>query len=190
MIKDTALKKKVALDTYNNDWFKPGGSVFKRTLWYFINVLFFINPLNPSILVKVLLLRLFGAKVGTGVTIKPAVNIKYPWLLEIGNHVWIGEEVWIDNLTTVQIKNNVSISQGAMLLTGSHDYKRPTFDLVIGKIVVEEGAWIGAKAIVCPNVVCGSHSVLAAGSVATKVLEPYTIYQGNPAEAKRVRIIN
>ena len=81
------------------------------------------------------------------------------------------------------------ISQGAMLLTGSHDYKKATFDLLVGKIVLQEGAWIGAKATVCPNVVCGSHSVLAAGSVATNDLLPFTIYQGNPAIPKRQRLI-
>ncbi|GAA4426879.1 putative colanic acid biosynthesis acetyltransferase [Pontibacter saemangeumensis] len=180
---------KVNLSAYNNDWYYPGAGAVKRTLWFFVNALFFINPFNPVSAIKVQLLRLFGAKVGKGVMIKPSVNIKYPWLLQVGNHVWIGEEVWIDNLTTVQIKDNVSISQGAMLLTGSHNYKTNTFDLQIGKIIVEEGAWIGAKAIVCPNITCGSHSVLAAGSVATSDMEPYMIYQGNPAVVKRKRII-
>ncbi|WP_347159292.1 WcaF family extracellular polysaccharide biosynthesis acetyltransferase [Pontibacter chitinilyticus] len=174
---------------YNNDWYNPGAGAFKRTLWYLVNVLFFINPLNPLRGVKIGLLRLFGAIVGKGVDIKPGVNIKYPWLLTVGDHVWIGENVWIDNLTQVVLQNNTTLSQGAMLLTGSHDYKKATFDLLVGEIVLEEGSWVGAKAIVCPGVTCGAHSVLAAGSVATKDLEPYTIYQGNPAVAKRRREI-
>ncbi|WP_237144881.1 WcaF family extracellular polysaccharide biosynthesis acetyltransferase [Pontibacter pamirensis] len=182
-------QKKVDLAAYNNDWYKPGGSAFKRTLWYFINVLFFINPLNPVSALKVQLLRLFGARIGKGVVIKSGVNIKYPWHLQVGNHVWIGENVWIDDLVKVVIGDNTTLSQGCMLLTGSHDYKQPTFDLVVGEIHLEEGTWIGAKAIVCPHVTCGSHSVLAAGSVATKNLKPHTLYQGNPAEAKRVRIL-
>ncbi len=182
-------KQKVRLASYNNDWYQSGAGVVKRTLWYVVNALLFINPLNPASALKVQLLRLFGAKVGVGVVIKPAVNIKYPWLLEVGNHVWIGEEVWIDNLTTVRLQDNVTLSQGAMLLTGSHNYKSASFDLMVGKIMVEEGAWVGAKAIVCPNVNCGSHSVLAAGSVATTDLAPYTIYQGNPAQPKRRRDI-
>lgn len=183
-------QKKVNLKSYNNSWFNTGAGALKRTLWYFTNVLFFINPLIPVSSVKVGLLRLFGARVGTGVVIKPRVNIKYPWLLHIGNHVWIGEEVWIDNLTETVIEDNVSLSQGAMLLTGSHNYKKATFDLLIGGILLQEGTWIGAKAMVCPGVTCGSHSVLAAGSVATQDLEPYTIYQGNPAVPKRKRKIN
>jgi len=121
--------------------------------------------------------------------IKPKVNIKYPWLLIVENYVWIGEEVWIDNLVEVVLGKNVCLSQGAMLLTGNHDYKNSKFDLKVGKIVLEEGVWIGAKAIVCPNVTCYSHAVLAVNSVAVKDLEAYGIYQGNPAQYVRERKI-
>ncbi|GAB3195558.1 putative colanic acid biosynthesis acetyltransferase WcaF [Pontibacter aydingkolensis] len=181
---------KVELSSYNNDWYDTKASSLKRFFWYFISVIFFINPLNPISFIKVILLRLFGAKVGKNVIIKPSVNIKYPWFLEIGDHVWIGEGVWVDNLTLVKIRDNVIISQGAMLLTGSHDYTKSSFNLDVGEILIEDGAWIGAKSIVCPNVTCFSHSVLAVGSIATTNLEAYTIYQGNPARAKRKRNIN
>lgn len=177
----------VNLANYNNDWYNPGAGVLKRTLWYFVNGLFFINPLNPVSSVKVWLLRLFGGHIGNGVVIKPGVNIKYPWYLTIADHTWIGENVWIDNLANVMIGSHVTVSQGAMLLTGSHDYKKTTFDLITGSITIEDGAWIGAKAVVCPGVTCGPHSVLAVGSVATANLEVYTIYQGNPAIPKRER---
>ncbi|WP_187260573.1 WcaF family extracellular polysaccharide biosynthesis acetyltransferase [Pontibacter beigongshangensis] len=183
------VQNKVDLSIYNNDWYSPGAGVVKRTVWYFVNVMFFINPLNPVNGLKVWLLRIFGAKVGQRVVVKPGVNIKYPWFLRIGSHVWLGEEVWIDNLTEVVIQDHVTVSQGAMLLTGSHNYKATSFDLQVGKIVLEEGTWIGARATVCPGVTCGTHSVLAVGSVATHRLEPYTIYQGNPAIPKRGRNI-
>lgn len=187
MIEEQQVQSKVNLAFYDNSWYNPGAGVVKRFIWFIMNALFFINPLNPSSAIKVFLLRLFGASVGKGVVIKPAVNIKYPWHLNIGNYVWIGEKVWIDSLTTIIIEDNVTISQGAMLQTGSHDYTKTGFDLMVAKISLGEGVWIGAKAVVCPGVVCGSHSVLAAGSTATYSLEPYTIYQGNPAEPKRLR---
>lgn len=158
-------------------------------IWYLVNILFFKSSLNPFSILKVFFLSLFGAKVGKGVVIKPNVNIKYPWFLELGDHVWIGEEVWIDNLTNVVIQSNVCLSQGAMLLTGNHNYKKESFDLMIGRITLEEGVWIGAKSVVCPGVTCRSHAVLAVGSVATQNLEAYTIYQGNPAQAVRRRVI-
>lgn len=182
----------VANENYNNDWYKKqiGASRVKQVLWYFTNGLFFINPLNPSSGLKIFLLRLFGAKVGVGVNLKPGINIKYPWKLSIGDYAWIGEKVWIDNLGAVRIGKSVCLSQGAFLLTGNHDYTSTSFDLMIKEIVLEDGVWIGARAVVCPGVTCGSHAVLSAGSVATGDLESFTIYQGNPAGIIRERKIS
>lgn len=177
------------LSKFSNTDYQPG-SVSKRLAWYLANRIF----LNTSILYpsafKSWILRFFGAKVGIGLVIKPNVSIKYPWFLSIGDHVWIGENVWIDNLAQVRIGDHVCISQGALLLTGNHDYKKETFDLVTGEITVEDGVWIGAKSVVCPGVICRSHSVLAVGSVATKELEEFVIYQGNPAVPVRKRVIS
>ena len=181
--------KKTDISKYDNSWYKPGKKVV-CIMWYFVSVLFFVSHLIPFSGLKIMLLKLFGAKVGSGVVIKPGVNIKYPWKLIIGDFSWIGEDVWIDNIEQVIIGSNVCISQGAMLLTGNHNYKSVSFDLVIGSITLEEGVWIGAQAVVCPGVSCGSHSILTVGSVAPKNLEPYSIYQGNPAIKIRNRIIS
>ncbi|MFV9484004.1 WcaF family extracellular polysaccharide biosynthesis acetyltransferase [Christiangramia sp. ASW11-125] len=180
---------KTDLSKYNNSWYQPGGRL-KILLWYLTNVLFFQNSLNPSSELKVALLKLFGAKIGEGVVIKPGVNIKYPWKLEIGNHTWIGEKVWIDNLGEVKIGSNVCISQGAMLLCGNHNYKKLTFDLIVQNITLEDGVWIGAQSVVCPGVICKSHSILSVSSVANKNLEAYKVYQGNPAVKVRPRIVD
>ncbi|MFD0795029.1 WcaF family extracellular polysaccharide biosynthesis acetyltransferase [Mucilaginibacter litoreus] len=177
------------LSKYNNSGYNPGGNALKRILWYYVNSLFFISGLIPSSTLKVLLLRLFGATVAGGVVIKPRVNIKYPWNLQIGNNCWIGEGVWIDNTTLIIIGNNVCLSQGAVLQTGSHNYKKTTFDLITGSIIIEDGVWIGCGAIINQGITLGSHTVLTSGSVATKSTEPYNIYQGNPAIKIRARII-
>ncbi len=177
----------------NNESFKTtmdiGASKFKQILWYFTNILFIKNGLNVSSGLKIILLKLFGAKIGLGVVIKPSINIKYPWKLTIGNYSWIGEDVWIDNLSDVLIGNNVCISQGALLLCGNHDYKKTTFDLITQPINLEDGVWIGAKATVCGGVTCQSHAVLCVASVATKDLDPFGIYRGNPCEKIKTREI-
>lgn len=178
---------KTNLNKFNNQWYHPGASKLKMLLWYYTNIFFFTSRWLPDSGFKVFLLRLFGAKVGAGVVIKPAVNIKYPWRLTIGSFVWIGEGVWIDNLENVVIGDNVCISQGAMLLCGNHNYKKTTFDLIVGSITLEDGVWVGAQSVVCPGVQCKSHSLLTVNSVATQNLDAYTIYQGNPAKAIRKR---
>ena len=89
----------------------------------------------------------------------------------------------------VTLGNHVCISQEAYLFCGNHDYTKSTFDLVVTPIMIADGAWIGARAVVCPGVVVGSHAVLAVGSVATQSLQPFGIYQGNPAvEIKKRKI--
>lgn len=180
---------KTDLSSFNNSWYKPGAH-WKISLWYFLNVLFVKNGWNPSSKIKVIILRMFGAKIGKGVIIKPGVNIKFPWLLQVGDYAWLGENVWIDNLACVKIGSHVCISQGAMLLCGNHNYKKTSFDLITAPITLEDGVWIGAKAVVCPGVTVKSHAVLSVQSVATKDLQPYTIYSGNPVEPVRKRSIN
>jgi putative colanic acid biosynthesis acetyltransferase WcaF len=177
---------KTDLSKFDNSWYKPGNPI-KRLLWYVVNAVVFNSYLFPINGLKVFLLKLFGARVGTGVVIKPKVNIKYPWKLSIGNYTWIGEQVWIDNLDQVTIGEHVCISQGAMLLCGNHNYHKSSFDLIIGKIKLADGVWLGAKSVVCPGVFCDSHSLLTVSSVATSNLEAYAIYQGNPAVKIRER---
>ena len=105
------------LSKFDNSWFKPS-STLKRFIWYFKNLVLFKSSLPWPNAIKVFTLRIFGAKVGKRVLIKPNVNIKYPWSLEIGDNVWIGERVWIDNLGKVKIGNNVWISLGSVVLRG------------------------------------------------------------------------
>ena len=181
--------KAVDLSMYNNEWYRKqiGASRFKQVCWYLVNATLFFHPIFAFSGFKVFLLRKFGAQIGKQVVIKPSVNIKYPWKLIIGDHCWIGENVWIDNLAEVKIGSHVCVSQGAYLLTGNHDYRALHFDLVVKPIILEDGVWIGAKSIVAPGVNAASHAVLTAGSTATRNLLAHTVYQGNPAMPLRER---
>jgi len=111
-------------------------------------------------------------------------------MLEIGDHAWIGEDVWIDNLTTVRIGANACLSQGVYLCTGNHDWSDPSFGLMIKPITIGAGAWVGAKAVVCPGVNVGEGAVVSVGAVATKNLEAHMIHQGNPAVPIKKRCLD
>jgi putative colanic acid biosynthesis acetyltransferase WcaF len=178
----------VDLAKYNNSWYKPGSAV-KRFIWHYVNLLFFKSGVFPFYGIKVFLLKLFGAKMGKNILIKPHVNIKYPWFLTLGNNIWIGENVWLDNLGEITIGNNVCISQGALLISGNHDYTVTSFDLIVKPIVLEDGVWICAKAIICGGTICKSHSVITAGSIVSSQTESYGIYTGNPAIKVKSRVI-
>lgn len=178
---------KVDLGGFSTGDFDKGAGQLKIMTWYVVNALIVRASWNPLMGLKVALLRAFGAKIGRGVVIKNEVRIKSPWFLTIGDNCWLGERCWIDNLDRVSIGSNVCISQGALLLTGNHDYKVPTMPYRNAPILIEDGAWIGANSTVAPGVTVHENAILTMGSVATKDLMANGVYQGNPAELKRER---
>jgi putative colanic acid biosynthesis acetyltransferase WcaF len=181
---------KVDLSHFDNRSFDRGAGKLKEGAWGIVSLfLFRLCPFSFSAL-KRGVLRAFGARIGRGVVIKPKVAITFPWKLIIGDNVWLGEECWLLNLEKIVIGNSVCISQRAFLCTGSHNYKSPTFDLIVKPITVEDGAWLGAGCWVGPGVTVGSHAVLTAGSVATRNLQPWGIYRGNPASLIRQRVMD
>jgi len=178
---------RVRLDTFSNPEFDPGRGAIVRTLWFLLNACIMQSRWIPFSGLRVWLLRRFGAKVGRGVRIKPEVNVKYPWKLTIGEHTWIGERAWLESLEPITIGSHVCISQGAYLCTGNHDWTDPSFSLCCKPIVIEDGAWVGACAVVLPGVTIADHSILAAGAVAASDTEAYMIHAGNLAVAVKER---
>jgi len=179
----------VDLAAFRNPSFRRGAGRIKEALWILVSFLVFRLWPFCSSQIKCEFLRAFGAKVGVRVVIKPQVKITFPWKLEIGNNVWLGEECWLLNLDKIVIGDNVCISQRAFLCTGSHNFTLPTFDLIVKPIKVEDGSWLGAGCWVGPGVKIGTHAVLTAGSVASKDLEPWGVYRGNPASLVKRRTI-
>lgn len=177
----------VRLDLYDNSKFDRGAGRIRETLWLLCSWLCF-SWRFPGRRTRVAVVRMFGASVGRGVYLQPGVRIKFPWRLTIGDHSWIGQDVWLDNLAPVSIGSHCCVSQGAYVCTGSHDWKSETFDLVVKPVVIGDGAWIGAGASVAPGVTIGQAAVLTLGSVATWDLDAGWIYQGNPAAPVRERV--
>lgn len=177
------------LDQYSVGDYTPGASLLKQLLWYFVGFPLVRSYLLPISAIKVFLLRVFGAKIGQGVRVKPGVRVKFPWRLTIADYVWLGEDTWIDNLAPVTIGSHVCISQGVYLCTGNHDWSQPEFSLKTQGIVIESDSWLGAKSAIAPGVTVGQGAILTMGSVAVKSLEPMMIYGGNPAVPLKQRVI-
>ena len=160
------------------DWQR--GSLLRRISWFLVG-----KPLVACFLPgtgwRQQLLRLFGARVGCGGRIKPRFHLTSPWMLTIGDHCWLGEDVWIDNLTFVALGDQVCVSQGAYLCTGNHDYRSSGFDLRLGSITVEDQAWIAAKAVLSPGTHVQTCAVVGLGAVVSGVVPAGAIVRGNPA---------
>lgn len=133
---------------------------------------FFLNPVPWPSTLRIAILRIFGARIGERVVVRSNVNITFPWRLEVGDDVWLGEEVLILSLAPVVIESNVCISQRAFLCTGSHDFRAANFDLITKPITVRSGSWVAAQAFIAPGVEIGEGSMVAAGSVVSENVPP------------------
>ena len=180
-LQNPKLKKVIDLTQFNNAHFSRGAPAWKEALWWAFRSLVFAPWFPIPSPFKVAVLRLFGAKVGCGVVIRSKVNITFPWKLEIGDQVWIGDEVLILSLERVKIGSNVCVSQRAFLCTGSHDFGKEAFDLITKPIRIGDGCWIGAQAFVGPGVTCGDGSRCLAGAVVVKDVAAGTTVGGVPA---------
>ena len=157
----------IDLSRFDNHDFARGASRAKELAWMLVRACFFYTrvPLPSSF--RCWLLRMFGANIGKNVIIRSGVNISFPWRIEIGDHVWIGDDVFILSLANVKIGDHVCISHRAFLCTGSHDFSKPSFDLVTLPITIHSHSWIAAQAFVGPGTVIPEGTLVTAGQVVT-----------------------
>lgn len=132
-------------------------------------------------------LRLFGARIGRDVRIRPSAHIEIPWHVTIGDDVTIGDHAILYSLGHITIGARTIISQYAHLCAGTHDYTDRRFPLLRLPIEVGEDAWICADTFVGPNVRIGKLAVLGARSSTYKSLDAGWVYSGNPAKALKPR---
>ena len=157
-------------------------------LWWAID--FFLFKPSPQIMYgwRRLLLRLFGAKIGKKVIIRPNVTITYPWKVSIGDYSWIGDNVELYSLGEIEIGSNVVISQKSYLCGASHDYKQEDFSIWSGKVVIEDECWLATDVYVAPNVTIGKGTVIGARSSVFNDLPNGKVCVGSPAKAIKERI--
>lgn len=147
--------------------YDKGRGFLWQALWVATSSLAFERSWCPSV-IRVALLRAFGATVGRGVLIRQHVRVHWPWKLKISDNVWIGVDAWLLNLEPISIGSNVCISQDAFLCTGSHDSMSVTFEFDNAPIVVEDGAWIAARATILRGVTIGAGAVVGATALVVK----------------------
>jgi putative colanic acid biosynthesis acetyltransferase WcaF len=170
------------LQKYTAAGFDRGAPKWLEILWILSRCALFMTPIPYPSSLKAAVLRSCGAQVGRRVVIRSLVNISFPWRLEIGDDVWIGDGAWILSLARITIESNVCISQRSYLCSGTHDYRKDTFDLITKPIRIRKGSWIAAGAFIGPGVEVGPNSVVSAGSVALRNVAGNSVVQGNPAE--------
>ncbi|MGA2737157.1 MAG: WcaF family extracellular polysaccharide biosynthesis acetyltransferase [Bryobacteraceae bacterium] len=179
----------VDLSVPDNSEYLKGRPWLVIVLWHFIGAPLVRANWLPVSSVKTALLKAFGAHIGVGAYIKPGIKIKFPWYLTVGDHCWLGEDVWIDNLAPVTIGSHVCVSQGAYLCTGNHDWSSTNMKLFRRPIALQDGSWVGARAIVGPGTVVGAGAIVTAGSVITRDVPAGQIWSGNPARYTRDRVV-
>ena len=158
-----------------------------RVLWALVQATIFRVSFHNWYGLRRRLLSLFGADLHPSVRIRASVRIEIPWNLTIGANSSVGDRAILYCLGPVTIGERVSISQGAHVCAGSHDYTLRSMPLLRPPIIIEDEAWIAADAFVGPAVRVGAGAILSSRACAMKDLEPWTIYAGNPAKAVKPR---
>lgn len=178
----------------NDSFTEPSFSLMhrvRRQIWNLAWLLLFRTSPRPFHRWRALLLRIFGAKLGKGCHIYPAVKIWAPWNLKLGKYVGIADGVTLYCMDIIKVGDYVVISQGAHLCGGTHDYNTANFQLIAKPISIGLHAWICAEAFIHPGVVVPDGAVVGARSVVSGSLpNAWAVYVGNPCRQIGIRKIH
>jgi putative colanic acid biosynthesis acetyltransferase WcaF len=158
-----------------------------RVLWGIVYVLLFRPTFRTMHGWRALLLRCFGAKLGPNCRIYRRAQIWAPWNLECEDAVGIADDAVIYNCAKVVIKSHALVATQSYVCCGTHDFDDPAFPMIVAPIHIGAYAWVCARACVLPGITVGEGAVLGLGGVASKDLEPWQVYVGNPAKRVKAR---
>jgi len=168
------------LDRYDQSWYDRGRAGWYVLLWWLIQETLFRWIPHPFDELRCKLLRLFGARVGKCVKVRPTAKFTYPWFVTLEDFSWIGDEVILYSLAAITVGPHCVISQKSYLCTGSHDLSDPSFGLIVKPIQLEAACWVAADCFIAPGVTLGSGCVVGARSSVFKSLPAGMVCLGNP----------
>lgn len=177
----------VDLRRYDQSWFDPGKPKWLILLWWLVQAIAFPLTLHAHHAPRRSLLRLFGARIGKGVVIRPTARFTYPWKVEIGDYSWVGDDVVFYSLDWIRVGQHCVVSQKSYLCTGSHDYQDPAFGLNTAPIMLENGVWLATDVFVGPGVRIGANTVVGSRSSVFSDLAAQQICLGTPCRPHRPR---
>jgi putative colanic acid biosynthesis acetyltransferase WcaF len=172
----------IDLRKYDQSWFDRGRPSWYVLLWWFVQAIAFPLTLHPFNNLRCALLRLFGARIGKGVLIRPTARFTYPWKITIGDYSWIGDDVVLYSLDYIHIGEHCVISQKSYLCTGSHDIHDPSFGLTTASINIGNGVWIAADCFIAPGVKIEANAVIGARSSVFSDLPSGQVCWGTPCK--------
>ncbi len=177
------------IDLYKLHSQKPQGKRMRLFLWRCFQFPFFVHA--PQMLgpLRVLLLRIFGAKIGPACRVSNGVNILMPWNLTLGERSVIGCNTEIHNLASVEIGDHVVLSEYNYLCTSTHDYTHPYFPVQSLPILIDSQVWVAAGCFIGPGITISEGAVIGACSVVTKAMPAWMVCAGNPCKPLKQRII-
>lgn len=164
-----------------------GRSAFVVQLWWLVQSSLF--SCSPQFMFgwRRWLLRLFGAKIGQSVLVRPSVKITYPWNVNIGDFAWVGDDVVLYSLGAIEIGDHAVVSQRSYLCAASHDYTQANFPIYAKKICIGTQAWLATDVFVAPGVTIGDGAVIGARSSVFHDLPPMMVCVGCPAKPIKSR---
>lgn len=160
-----------------------------RLAWNIVYILLFRFSPTPLHAWRAFLLCCSGAKLGRCCHVYPKAKIWAPWNLEIDDYATIADDVICYSMARIRLGKRVVVSQGVRLITGTHDYEGPQFQLVANPIEVGDYAWIAQEAFILPGVNIGEGAVIGARAVVTKDVPAWNVCAGNPCRFIKQRVI-
>ena len=154
---------------------------FTLLLWEYCWILLCLWTPKPFYKWRILILKLFRAKVDSNVFVHQRAQIQIPWNIELKNGVCLGDKATLYSLDKIIIGEKTIIAQEAYLCTGTHDLSSPELPLQTAPIIIGKNCFLGARSFIMPGLSIGENCIVGACAVVVKDIPEQTTVVGNPA---------